>query len=245
MGLLATHLSLHLARFDGLTTVASGIDASRLPGVLYCGVGADHRSAATEPSSRQAYTFAILGLHEDAESARTLLGQGRELAPWLAGAREVWTGLLRPFRHRGAVNYLSRAAPGLILEDLGPVPEPITPLVAMTSIGWNLDGLDMDRVRRFAVGSVGVRSSMTAVPGLRAQHSFFIDGGFAQDLFTVSFWRDEASLNAFAYGPGVHRDQVAVLRDNNLADRTSFTRLTVLEATGTWMGSDPLVSGSP
>jgi hypothetical protein len=84
---------------------------------------------------------------------------------------------------------------------------------------------------------------MTSVPGLRAQHSFFVDGGFAQDAFTVSFWRDEASLAAFAYGPGVHRNQVAVLRQHQLADRTSFTRLAALQQTGTWMGIDPLGTG--
>src|SRR5262249_51217594 len=227
------------ARFNALT-IANGFDVSHIPGVLFCGVGADHRAAATEPGSREAYTFAILGLHNNAESAGTFLVHARELAPWLAAAREVWTGVLRPFRHRGAANYLNGEKPGLIFEDLGPALAPSTPLVAITSIGWILEGLEMERVRRFGVGSAGIRASMTSVPGLRAQHSFFIDGGFARDLFTVSFWRDEVSLEAFSYGAGVHRDQVAVLRDNNLADRTSFTRLALLRQTGTWMGIDPL-----
>src|SRR5262249_22727102 len=139
-----------------------------------------------------------------------------------------------PYFHTGEANFLEPAAPGPMFAPLASKPPAETPVVAVTSIGWNLEGLDMKRVARFGVSSAGVRASMTNVPGLRAQHSFFVEGGLAKDVFTVSFWRDEASLLSYAYGPGVHRDQIGVNRELKLSDFTSFTRLVVLRQRGTW-----------
>src|SRR5262249_12102758 len=118
MGTLATHASLQLARFDRLTTMANGLNVSGMPGVLFGVVGSDNRAAATEVGALHAYTFALLGLHENADSASAFINQTREVAPWLASAREHWTSVLRPFRHRGSVNYLSYENPGLIFSDV-------------------------------------------------------------------------------------------------------------------------------
>jgi hypothetical protein len=112
--------------------------------------------------------------------------------------------------------------------------------VAITTVGWNPEGLDLNRVRDFGAGVVAVRIGMTGVPGLHTQHSFFFPGVLAVDPLTVSFWRDEASLRAFAYGPGTHRRHLDRYRAENLADRTSFTRFRILHSAGTWHGRDPL-----
>jgi heme-degrading monooxygenase HmoA len=81
--------------------------------------------------------------------------------------------------------------------------------------------------------------SMTGVPGLKTQHSFFFPGVIERDPLTVSFWRDEASIRDFAYGQGSHRRQLDRHRADPLADRTSFTRFRVLHSAGTWHGHDP------
>jgi hypothetical protein len=39
---------------------------------------------------------------------------------------------------------------------------------------------------------------MTGVPGLRSEQSFFFPGVLEGDPVTLTFWRDEASIRAFA-----------------------------------------------
>jgi hypothetical protein len=239
----ASYVSVQLARFDTLRP-AGEFDAAGRAGVLFCGVAADTRAAATEPSSQQAFKFLILGLHEDSASAHRLLEDRQTLAPWLSEAREVWAGVLQPFRHKGEANYLDPAQPGPLFDTLAPSPNKSDPLVILTSVGWNTgDGFDRNRVMEFSTGVGGVRTSMTAVPGLHSQQSFSFPGVLHYDPVTVTFWKDDASVLAFAYGPGVHRAQMDRYRAENLADRTSFTRYIVHHSEGTWHGSDPLSTG--
>jgi heme-degrading monooxygenase HmoA len=197
----------------------------------------DTRAAGTEPASQEAFTFLIFGLHEDAASAQRFLA---DRVAWLDEAQEVWSGILEPFRHHGTANYLDGADPGPLFESMMPAGPADGPVVALTTPGWNVgEGLDMNRVREFGDGVLAVRASMTGVPGLRSQQSFFFPRVLECDPITVTFWRDEASIRAFAYGQGSHRRQLDRHRTEGLADRTSFTRFRVLSSTGTWYGADP------
>ncbi len=234
----ASYLSIHLARFEALRS-APTIEVRDRPGVLFCRVATDTRAAGTEPASQQGFVFVVLGLHGDAASAHRLLDDGRELAPWLAEAREVWAAVLEPTRHKGACNYLDSASPGLVFERSASQPAD-APFVALTTVGWNLAGLDMTRVQSFGAGLTGVRIAMTAVPGMHSQQTFFFPGAIALDAFSITFWRDDASVRAFAYAPGVHRHYMDRHNAEGLADRTSFTRLHVVRREGTWYGADPL-----
>ena len=228
--------SVQLARFDRLRE-AGIVPDGRGPGTVFCKVAADTRAAATEPASQQAFTFLILGLHEDTAPAQRVLAERVE---WLDEAQEVWSGLLQPFRHHGAANYLNREEPGLLFESMTPADPSDGPVVALTTSGWNVgEGLDMNRVREFGAGVLAVRASMTGVPGLRSQQSFFFPRVLECDPLTITFWRDEASIRAFAYGQGSHRRQLDRHRTEALADRTSFTRFRVLSSAGTWYGEDP------
>jgi hypothetical protein len=228
--------SLQLARFDRLRE-PGGVADGRAPGTVFSNVSADTRAAGTEPASQQAFTFLILGLHEDPASAQHFLA---DRAAWLDEAQEVWSGILEPFRHHGAANYLDRAHPGLLFESMMPADLSDCPVVALTTSGRNVgEGLDLNRVREFGAGVLAVRASMTGVPGLRSQQSFFFPGVLECDPITVTFWRDEASIRAFAYGQGSHRRQLDRHRAEGLADRTSFTRFHVLSSAGTWYGVDP------
>jgi len=235
----ASVASIQLARFDQLREAGSATWDST-PGVLFCAVAADTRAAGTEAGSQVAFTFVVLGLHADVASARQLIDNRATGAPWLDDASETWSAVLQPFRHHGAANYLDRANPGVLFHDMPPTADAGDAVVAVTTVGWNREGLDMNRVREFGTGVVAVRMSMTGVPGLRTQHSFFFPGVLDCDPLTVTFWEDEASIRNFAYGQGSHRRQLDRHRAENLADRTSFTRFRVLHSNGTWYGDDPV-----
>jgi hypothetical protein len=228
--------SVQLARFDRLREPGPASDGCA-SGTVFCNVAADTRAAGTDPVSNQAFAFLILGLHVDPPSAQRFL---TDRAAWLDDAEEVWSGVLEPFRHHGSANYLNRAEPGLLFESMMPAVLADGPVVALTTSGWNLgDGLDMNRVREFGAGVLAVRASMTGVSGLRSQQSFFFPGVLEFDPITVTFWDDEASIRAFAYGQGSHRRQLDRHRSEGLADRTSFTRFRVLSSAGTWYGVNP------
>ena len=236
----ASHLSIFLARFDEMRT-AGPLPPSLGAGVVFRGVGADTRAAASEPASQQAFRFVVLALHADEASAHSAIENRNTIVPWLADAVEVWAAVLSPFRHMGECNYLDQALPGPLFASLAAQPDPAEPIVVITTAGWVVgDKLDMARVREFSNGVLGVRASMTGVDGLHSQQSFFFPGVLQHDPITVTLWRDSASARAFAYGPGVHKVQMQRQRERKLADRTSFTRCRIVRSEGTWHGRDPL-----
>ena len=237
----ASFVSLHLARFDHLRATGPA-DPGERPGLLFCEVGADCRAAGTDPASREAFTFLVVGLHESRESAESLVEGVLNVAPWFADAVERWSGVLAPFRTKGGSNLIHPTAPGRLFDPLVGAPERGDPVVVFTTIGWNRDGLDMARVQDVGTGTAAVRISMTAVPGLRSQHSFFFPGIIASDPPTLSFWDDEASLVTWAHRHATHKRQMDRYRTTGNADRASFTRLTVLSSNGTWYGRDPVAT---
>jgi len=236
----ASFISLHLARFDHLRA-AGPADPGERPGLLFCEVGADCRAAGTDPASHEAFTFLVVGLHDSRESADRLVEDFiTAVAPWFAEAAERWSGILAPFRTKGEANLVHRTAPAQLFDPLAAAPGRDEPVVVFTTIGWNRDGIDMARVQDIGTGTAAVRISMTAVPGLRSQHSFFFPGIIAIDPPTLSFWDGEASLVAWAHRQATHRRQMARYRTTGNADRASFTRLTPLRSNGTWYGRDPV-----
>ena len=235
----ASFISLHLARFDQLRAAGPAGPGER-PGLLFCEVGADCRAAGTDPASREAFTFLVVGLHDSRESADRLVEEVVAIAPWFADAAERWSGVLAPFRTKGESNLIHPAAPTRLFDPLVSAPARGAPVVVFTTAGWNRDGLDMARVQDIGTGTAAVRISMTAVPGLRSQHSFFFPGIIAIDPPTLTFWDDEASLAAWAHRQASHKRQMDRYRTTGNADRASFTRLTALHSNGTWYGRDPV-----
>lgn len=236
---LASHASICLARFDEMRST-SELPPLDSPGTLFWRVAADTRGAAKEPAAQQAFRFLMLGLHADEASANELVDRGTNAVPWIAEAAEVWTAVLKPFRHFGECNYLDQASPGPVFGAVGPPPNASDPIVIITTAGWQLsDSLDMTRVREFSNGVAAVRISMTGTDGLHSQESFFFPGALQHDAITVTLWRDAAAARAFAYGPGIHKAVLSRQREENLADRTSFTRCRIVRANGTWHGKSP------
>ena len=121
--------SVQLARFDRLREPGP-LPNGRTPGTVFCNVAADTRAAGTEPASQQAFAFLILGLHENATATQRFLA---DRVAWLEEAQEVWSGILEPFRHHGAANYLDRAGPGLLFESMTPADLVDGPVVALTT----------------------------------------------------------------------------------------------------------------
>jgi hypothetical protein len=235
----ASFISLHLARFDQLRA-AGPVDPGERPGLLFCEVGTDCRAAGTDPASREAFTFLVVGLHDSKESADRLVEDLATVAPWFTDAAERWSGVLAPFRTKGESNLVHPAAPARLFDPLAAAPGRDQPVVVFTTIGWNRDGLDMARVQDIGTGTAAVRISMTAVPGLRTQQTFFFPGIIALDPPTLSFWDNEASMVGWAHRQATHKRQMDRYRSTVNADRASFTRLTPIGSSGTWHGADPV-----
>lgn len=190
--------------------------------------------------TQQAHSWIALGLHATAESADAVFEADGEATPCFAGATETWSGVLQPYAHHGAVNWLDPADPGLAFE-LGPKPDDREPFVVITSAGWTLDDrFDVDKALDFGRGVAEVRSHMAGVDGLYFHHGFNFPGLLAVDGPTVTMWRDDAATRAFAYRPGNHKNEMDHYRTNDTADRSSFTRLRVLRSRGSVQGYAPV-----
>jgi len=233
------YVSVHLGRFDSPVTVAPdghGPNGGPAPPFL---VGTDVAAGGAPPGVFAGRTWLGLGFHETEDAARGVVSAGPAGVPFLDGAAEVWAGACEPFSTRGTCNWLDRGAPG-------PVFAPADggrhrgPFVVITTVGWIIDEhVDMRRVDDFSTGVDRVRAGIDGTDGLHSSQVFvFADP--TVDALTVTFWRDDAAMRAFAYRPGEHKDQLDRFRELETADRTSFTRLRVLDSWGTWHGSDPL-----
>ena len=152
----ASFVSLHLARFDHLR-VAGPVDPGGRPGLLFCEVGADCRAAGTDPASSEAFTFLVLGLHDTEASADTLATDITTIAPWFGEAVERWSGVLAPFRTKGEANLIEHTAPANLFVPHATAPGRDDPVVVLTTIGWDRDGLDMARVQDIGTGTAAVR----------------------------------------------------------------------------------------
>jgi hypothetical protein len=234
-----SYATLHLARFDGLKTMRN-IDVKPTSGepVAWM-VGGDEIAAGTKVGSQEASSWVAFGLHSEEESARVLVDAGVAAVPCLEEAAEIWSAVLQPFGHRGEVNWLDHESPGQAFSIDGEGRNR-DPFVVVTSVGWTIDDrFDPSRAADFAAGSELVRRSMSSADGLHSRQIFNFPN-FAEDTVTITFWRDDAAMRAFAYRAGEHKVQVDRYRKLGTADRTSFTRFRVLESHGSWNGSDPL-----
>jgi hypothetical protein len=192
--------------------------------------------------TRTAETWLALALHPTAESADAVFDHGREATPFFAEAAETWSAVLQPFAHRGEINWLDPAEPGLVF-DVGPELGDGEPFVVITSAGWRLDEhFSLDKALDFGRGVAEVRRSMAEAEGLYFQHAFGIDDHLGVDSPTVTMWRDDPAMRAFAYRPGTHKTEIDHYRAQVNADRTSFTRLRVLRSRGSVQGYEPVAA---
>jgi hypothetical protein len=75
---------------------------------------------------------------------------------------------------------------------------------------------------------------MSGEQTLHAAHHWGDDG------FTLSVWRDDASMLNAPYRAGPHREKMDSHKSVNAFDRSSFTLFRIVDTCGQWDGRDPL-----
>jgi hypothetical protein len=238
----ATHLTIRLVRFaEAVELIDPPHGWAGTPLTTF--VAADAREIGLTPGTPKGLVWISCALFADGAAARAAFESSPDATPWAGDAVESWLGLLQPFYAKGTTTWLDPSTPGPMFV-AGDAPPPDHACAVITSAGWNFGpGLDRQRIVDFGVNSVAVRASMTSSPGLHSMQAFGeapLSNG--RDLITLTFWRDLASMQEFAYRKGTHRtimdeDQK---RTTALYDRSSFTRLRGLASRGSWRGTDPL-----
>jgi len=152
---------------------------------------------------------------------------------------EAWHALLCPISHKGETNWFGSldGAANFVPAKTDPGGGP---LLVLTSAGYNVlppQELKADMPRRldFIVNVDRVRAWYATLPGCMAL-GLFNPNPIGTDGITFSLWRDDASMMAAAYRPGVHRAQLDRYRVEHTADRSSFTRARIMRCAGMWDG---------
>ena len=184
----------------------------------------------------EANVFCHLALCDDKrtcdEATKELIHEAKQID----GLSESIQLSLRPFMHRGTINWLDPVNPGPIFE-AHKKPPIMGPIVSMTSGGFrgSLE-TQMERIGHTITNTVMVGEDVLKADGLRFRQIFSLCGNFG-DPITFTVWETGNDIAKFAYQPGEHLDRTKPQKDSNFYfDRTSFTRFTVDRAEGEWEG---------
>lgn len=157
--------------------------------------------------------------------------------PFLDDSIESWHALLLPTMHRGECNHLDRSQPDTLFE-VGKA-DPGGLCMAITTAGFQIGpDLKIERVIDFRRNVDLTNDWMGQAEGCLA-NQVFTPHTVGDDGFTMSIWRDDASMLAAAYRPGAHRSQLDRHNAGAVMDRSSFTRCRILDAYGFWNGRNP------
>ena len=233
--------SLHWLRFADIRT-PDMLDLSRMPaGAGSWKIGPDGEPAP-DGSRRPSEVWCAVGLYADRSAAEGAVSDPGACIPFLPETTEAWHALLLPVAHRGECNHLDPACPGLMLQPHDD--DPGGTLVVITTAGFVLGpDLDMNRVIDFRRNVDAVRAAAATAAGNVARQ-VFVPHVRGEDGVTMTIWRDDAAMSAFAYRPGDHRARIDRYKREQTCDRTSFTRLRVLRTSGTWDRCDPAVAAT-
>jgi hypothetical protein len=156
-----------------------------------------------------------------------------DASPWVSRAGEAWHVALDPIdghgSWRGASLLASTAAPAAMPE--GPVAH-----LTRAEVRWRA-------WRRFAASQPAVDAQLHASAGLLAVVG--VGELPVGRQATFSLWRSASDAQAFAYGPGAHRDVVATTRAERWYGEELFGRFRPRWSRGTWDGRDPLAGLLP
>jgi len=189
-----------------------GPDGYRLPGDVWCAVG----------------------LYLERSHAQQALENLQDFMPFLGTASESWHALLLPVMHRGECNHLDREAPGTLFEVSQS--DPGGRCMVITTAGFVfVPDLKIERVIDFRRNVDLTSDWMRTAEGCLVTQ-VFAPHTYGDDGFTMSVWRDDASMMAAAYRTGVHRSQIERHKSENVFDRSSFTRFRILDSRGSWAG---------
>lgn len=231
----ARFATLHLLRFPQITT-PDQLALTQVPdGSISWKIGPGGRVG---PDGRRlpSDTWGAIGLFIGLAEAELALRNKEKFMPFLAGTKEAWHLLLRPFRHRGECNHIHRETPGELFE----ISEETSggPLVVVTTAGYILGfEANIDRVVAFRHKVDGVVAWMNELEGCLFSRAF-TPNTVGYDGFTVSIWRSDEDMLCASYRAGLHRNYMDGHKTASDFDRSSFTRFRVLETRGQWDGRD-------
>jgi hypothetical protein len=169
--------------------------------------------------------YALLAAWDGADAAGAFLG-GALMREFRVRADEVWTVRLAPVAARGA---WSGANPFLPLAPK-PAAGPVAVLTRAT-IRWR-------RLAAFWGAVPEASGALESAAGLVA--SIGVGEAPLVRQATFSLWRDEAGMQAFAYGSGAHREVMRRTREEGWYAEELFARFAPVASEGSWEGRDPL-----
>ncbi len=155
---------------------------------------------------------------------------------WLDETVEHWHALACVISHRGKVNWSTKDEPHPALTPLETDPGGVIAIV--TSAGYDtIDESQFPRIRAF---QEKVDDVLVYYGTLKANvaRSLFSATKAASGM-TFSVWTSDEEMMATAYRHGTHAEYLREHRKEPMFDHSSFTRLRLLESSGTWDGKDP------
>src|ERR1700722_7077284 len=145
-----------------------------------------------------------------------MLTAARQHIPVLSETVEEWHAVLRPFNHKGEVNWRGTVEIGTAIRVAS---DPSSgPLVVITSAGYNNARApeERPRIERFVKGIGDVLDFYGSCDGnLRRASTNSID---SRDGFTLTLWQDDKAMNQAAYNKGAHRTLLDASRGGTLFD---------------------------
>jgi len=233
----ARYATAHRIRFRGITTPEMIQLSGYPPDAVSWKIGP---SGPVGPDGYRlpADVWCAVGLYRDAEAAAMALREKDKLMPFLTDAMESWHALLLPVMHRGECNHLDRTQPSTLFE-VG-THDPGGVCMVLTTAGFEPGPeFKIERVIDFRRNVDMTNAWIAQTDGCLASQ-VFTPHTVGDDGFTMSIWRDDSSMLKGAYHPGAHRSQLDRHKKENVFDRSSFTRLRVIETSGHWNGRDPV-----
>lgn len=226
-------LTAHRARLEKAVS-ASDIDIAPPQGAKAWRYGPDSPLGEDGLRTGRGDVWGGVGFYADRVSAETALNGP---LPFEGVASESWHGVLAVIAHRGEVDWSKADEPHPALKPLEA--DPGGPMVVITSAGY--DWMDESRIP--------VLKDFLERVGQVVEHYRSLDGNIAAQLFngngtpegmTFSIWKDDASMLSAAYRKGTHPENLGQHRKSPMFDRSSFTRMRLLNSIGTWDGKDPM-----
>lgn len=173
--------------------------------------------------------YGLLAVWEDDDAADEFLSNSAVFLDYCAHAGETWTVRLAPTSAHGRWSGTNPFTP-LTRPEESTSPSPVAVLTRAT--------LRLSRARAFWSAVPATSEALNSADGLIRS----IGVGEAPFIrqATLSFWRSDADVRAFAYDSSPHREVVRRTRDEGWYSEELFARFRPIASEGTWDGTDPL-----
>ena len=177
-----------------------------------------------------------MAFYRDRSLAEHVVTDPRAHFSWLDDTVEHWHALACVISHRGKVNWATEDEPHPALTPLETDPGGV--IAVITSASYDvIDESQFSRIRAFQEKVDHVLAYYGTLEANVARSLFNFTN--AQDGITFSVWTSDAEMMATAYRNGVHAVYLKEHRKIPMFDHSSFTRLRLLDSSGTWDGQDP------